>query len=78
MNLKIFILSSIVAVVAAAVVWQIKGLVILLIVTGLSYVMGKFSTKKIGGITGDTLGAGIEITEIITLLSVFILGNIYH
>ncbi len=78
MNLRIFILSSIAAVVAAAVVWQIKGLVILLIITGLSYVMGKFSTKKIGGITGDTLGAGIEITEIVTLLSVFILGNIYH
>ena len=78
MNLRIFILSSVVAVVSAAVVWQIKGLVILLIVTGLSYVMGKFSTKKIGGITGDTLGAGIEITEIIILLSVFILGNIYH
>lgn len=75
MNLRIFILSSIVAVVAAAVAWQIKGLVILLLVTGLSYAMGKFSTKKIGGITGDTLGAGIEITEIITLLSVFILGR---
>jgi adenosylcobinamide-GDP ribazoletransferase len=78
MNLRIFILSLIVAVVSAAVVWQIKGLVILLIVTGFSYMMGKFSTKKIGGITGDTLGAGVEITEIIILLLIFILGNICH
>jgi len=76
MNLRIFIFSSIAAVVAVAVVWQIKGLLILLIVTGLSYALGKFSTKKIGGITGDILGAGIELTEIITLLLVFILWNI--
>lgn len=76
MNLRIFIFSSIAAVFSAAVIWQIKGLVILIIVTGLAYLMGKFSTKKIGGITGDTLGAGIELTEIITLLLVFILWNI--
>jgi len=78
MNLKIFILSSVVAVFSAAAIWQIKGLAVLLIITGFSYMLGKFSTKKIGGITGDTLGAGIEITEIITLVSVFILGNIYY
>ncbi|TAM37875.1 adenosylcobinamide-GDP ribazoletransferase [bacterium] len=76
MNLKIFIFSAIAAVLCAAVAWQIRGLIILFIITGFSYALGKFSTKKIGGITGDTLGAGIELAEIITLLSVFILGNI--
>ncbi|MDD5561311.1 MAG: adenosylcobinamide-GDP ribazoletransferase [Candidatus Omnitrophica bacterium] len=76
MNLKIFILSSVVAVICVSIAWQIRGLVILLIITGFSYASGKFSTRKIGGITGDTLGAGIELTEIITLLSVFMLGKI--
>jgi adenosylcobinamide-GDP ribazoletransferase len=76
MNLNIFIFSSVAAVFCAAIVWQVKGLIILLIVTGFSYAAGRFSTRKIGGITGDTLGAGIELTEIITLLSIFILGNI--
>jgi len=76
MNLKIFIFSSIAAVFCAATVWQVKGLIILLIVTGFSYAAGRFSTGKIGGITGDTLGAGIELTEVITLLFIFILGNI--
>ncbi|MFA4993393.1 MAG: adenosylcobinamide-GDP ribazoletransferase [Candidatus Omnitrophota bacterium] len=76
MNLNIFILSSVAAVFCAAIVWQVKGLIILLIVTGFSYAAGRFSTRKIGGITGDILGAGIELTEIITLLSIFILANI--
>ncbi|MDD5130993.1 MAG: adenosylcobinamide-GDP ribazoletransferase [Candidatus Omnitrophica bacterium] len=78
MNLKIFIISSIAVVIFAAVIWQIKGAVVLMVVTGFSCVLGKFSTKKIGGITGDTLGAEIEITEIITLFMVFMLGNINY
>jgi len=78
MNLKIFILSAIAAVFCASIAWQIRGLIVLLIVTGFSYLFGKFSTKKIGGVTGDTLGATIELTEIVTLLSVFILGNIQY
>ena len=76
MNLKIFIFSAIAAVICAAIAWQIRGLIILLIATGFSYALGKLSIRKIGGITGDTLGAGIELAEIITLLSVIILGNI--
>lgn len=75
MNSKIFILSSIVVVLCASIAWQIRGLIILLIVTGFSYTAGRFSTKRIEGITGDTLGAGIEIAEVIILLSVFILGK---
>ena len=78
MNLKIFILSAIVAIICASFTWQIRGIFVLLIVTGFSYAAGKFSTKKIGGITGDTLGATIELAEIITLLSVFILGNMQY
>ena len=76
MNLKVFILSSVIVVICAALAWQIAALIVLLIIAGCAYGFGKFATKRIGGITGDTLGAGIELTEIITLLSVFILGNI--
>ncbi|MDD5116861.1 MAG: adenosylcobinamide-GDP ribazoletransferase [Candidatus Omnitrophica bacterium] len=78
MNLKIFILSAVATVLCASIAWQIRGLIVLLIVTGFSYALGKFSVKKIGGITGDTLGATIELTEIITLLAIFILGNIQY
>jgi len=70
MNLKIFILSAIVAVLFSSIAGQMRGLIALLIVTGFSYAAGKFSTKRIGGVTGDTLGATIELAEIVTLLTV--------
>lgn len=70
MNLKIFALSSITVLVFAFAIWRAKGLVTLLIAAGCAYLIGKFSSRKIGGITGDTLGAAIELTEIITLFAV--------
>jgi len=72
MNLKIFVLSSITVLVFAFAVWRAKGLITLLIAAGCTYLIGKFSYRKIGGITGDTLGATIELTELIALFSVCI------
>jgi len=72
MNLKIFTFSSITVLVFAFAIWQLKGLLTLLIVAGCAYLGGKFVSRKIGGITGDTLGAAIELTEIVTLFAVCI------
>jgi adenosylcobinamide-GDP ribazoletransferase len=72
MNLKIFALSSITAVLFAFAIWQLKGILTLLIAAGCVYLGGKFATMKIKGITGDTLGAAIELTEIIVLFAVCI------
>ncbi len=72
MNLKIFILSTIVAITCAFVIWDIKGLIVLLIAAIFAWIIGKFVSRKIGGITGDTLGATIELTEVVTLLIVCI------
>lgn len=70
MNSKIFGLSTITAVICALAIWRIKGLVVLLIIGGCTYLSGKLVNRKIGGITGDTLGATIELTEVITLFSI--------
>jgi len=72
MNLKIFALSSITVLVFAFAIWQLKGLLTLLIVAGCAYLGGKFVSRKIGGITGDTIGAAIELSEIIVLFTVCI------
>lgn len=74
-NLKIFALSTIMVFILAMAIWRIKGLMALLIIAGCVYLTGKFIRKKIGGITGDTLGATIELTEIITLFIVSIAGR---
>ncbi|MDD5108952.1 MAG: adenosylcobinamide-GDP ribazoletransferase [Candidatus Omnitrophica bacterium] len=67
-NLKIFIISSIVVIICVSVVLSIAGLAILLTISGCIYLIGKSICKKIEGITGDTLGALIELTEVATLL----------
>lgn len=69
MNLRIFILSSILALVFVFGTWRLKGVFTLLIAGGFTYLAGKYACRKIGGITGDTLGAIIELTEIIVLFT---------
>ena len=73
MNLKIFVLSTVIALACILTIWQIKGLVIMLIVALVGYLTGKSITNKIGGITGDTLGAMNELTEVVILLSICVL-----
>jgi adenosylcobinamide-GDP ribazoletransferase len=70
MNKKIFILSTILAFSLAFLVGQINGLIISSIIAVFVYLFGKFVSKKINGITGDTLGATIELSEVITLFAV--------
>lgn len=69
-NPKIFIISTLFAVLFTYAIWQLKALLVMLIIAGWVYLSGKFISKKLGGITGDTLGATIEISEIIILFFV--------
>ncbi len=80
MNLKTLIFSSILVIIFSFAVWRTKGLLTLLIIAGCTYLSGKIIKRKIGGITGDTLGATIEIMELITLFTVCISsrGGIYE
>ncbi|MDD4979937.1 MAG: adenosylcobinamide-GDP ribazoletransferase [Candidatus Omnitrophica bacterium] len=78
-TLKIFILATIITLIPVIAIWRIKGLLVLMIIAGVNYIFGKAMDKKIGGITGDTLGAAEEITEVIILFSICILerGNLW-
>jgi adenosylcobinamide-GDP ribazoletransferase len=73
MNLKIFFLATVITLVCTLLIWQLKGLLVIVIITMSTYIIGKFITHRIGGITGDTLGAINELTEVIILFSVCIL-----
>lgn len=76
MNFKIFILATIIALICVVTIWKIKGLIILGIIAISAYIIGRFINNKIGGITGDTLGAINELTEVIVLFSICILERI--
>jgi len=66
-NSRIFILAAIIAFVCALVTAGLRGLLILGIITLCACLINKLITKRIGGITGDTLGATGEINETLTL-----------
>lgn len=70
MNLKIFMTAAVITIICAALILQRGGLIILLTVSCLAYLVARLVTKKIGGVTGDTLGAVIELTEVAVLLIV--------
>ncbi len=70
-NSKIFFSSTLSAIAFAFVIWGWNGISILFVVAGLSYLICNNAKRKIGGITGDILGALIEISEVIIL---FVMG----
>ena len=45
------------------------GLLVLGLAAGSATALGWFSTRRLGGVTGDVLGACIEIAELLTLLT---------
>ena len=69
LNLKVFVVSLVTVLIFAILLLGIKGILVLVVVAGCTYLVGKLISRKIGGLTGDTLGALIELIEIITLIT---------
>ncbi len=61
-------ISGIFTLVVISLIFFPSMVYIVLIVSVFCYLFNKYLTRKIGGITGDTLGAVSEIAEILTLL----------
>ncbi|TRZ50353.1 adenosylcobinamide-GDP ribazoletransferase, partial [bacterium] len=72
-NFKIFISATIITLTSTLIIWRLKGLFVFGIIAMSTYIISKFINNKIGGITGDTLGAINELTEVIALFSIYIL-----
>ncbi|MCX5715888.1 MAG: adenosylcobinamide-GDP ribazoletransferase [Candidatus Omnitrophica bacterium] len=54
----------------------LKGLIALAILAAVVWGLVKYINKRIGGMTGDTIGAISELVEITVLMTVLILGKI--
>lgn len=52
-------------------------LVIVPIVMLLGFIFAKLMTRKIGGVTGDTLGAVVELSEILVILLLYIFAVLF-
>ncbi|MBU4140706.1 MAG: adenosylcobinamide-GDP ribazoletransferase [Candidatus Omnitrophica bacterium] len=76
MNTKIFSLATAITLFCVLVLLGLKGLIPFIMVMLFTILTGKFIAKKIGGITGDTLGAINELTEVFVLLNMLILTRL--
>ncbi len=77
-NMKSLAISTIVCVIVAMLFFNIIVAIAMIVFSVLVVIITtKFLTKKIGGMTGDSIGAINEIAEI-TILSVFIILNSYR
>lgn len=54
----------------------LSGIVVFLVSSAAVYLFNKFIQYKIGGITGDTLGAVIELSEVIILITICIINPV--
>lgn len=70
MNSKIFFFATLIAIACVYLIWNAKGLLILIIIACFTWIFGRIIRNKIGGITGDTIGATNEIMETVALLGV--------
>lgn len=73
MTIKIFALSSISALTFMYLIWGVKSLLLLGVAALCAYLIAKSISKKIGGITGDNIGAINELAEVIVLLVICIM-----
>jgi adenosylcobinamide-GDP ribazoletransferase len=70
------ILATLFTVAIAAAIFGMRGIVIFAAVAIAAYIFGRIVSRKIGGMTGDTLGAMSELTEIVALFGICALKGV--
>lgn len=74
MTFRIFFITTAVALILSIFIWQLKGLLLFVISGFTAWLFSMLVSRKVGGITGDTLGASCELNELAILLSILILN----
>lgn len=67
---KEYVISTLITAVILFGLFQFRGLVVMLIIAAVTLFVGLFFKRRIGGVTGDIMGAANEINEVITLLMI--------
>lgn len=73
MTRNIFIISTLAALAIAFFILRAAGIALFVITAAFTYMAGLRMKKKIGGVTGDTIGAVSELTEVVVLFGMAIL-----
>ncbi len=67
-RLKEFIIGTIMALAIIIPLFRLKGFLMFAVIFIITLLIGRYSKRKINGITGDVFGATIEINELIILI----------
>ena len=67
------VIATIITAIISYAVLEVTGLIIVGVIFVLALYFAKLMERKIGGVTGDTLGAVVELSEVIVLLAGIIL-----
>lgn len=76
MNNKIFFTATLISLIFAAGLVGARGVIIFLMTAVFVVLAGRFIARKIGGMTGDTVGAVGELTEVFVLFAILILSRV--
>ncbi len=74
MTFRIFFITTAITLILSVFIWQLKGLLLFVIAGFAAWLFSKLVSRKLGGVTGDTLGAACELNELAILLSILILN----
>lgn len=73
---RVFIIATLITFACLFMAGRLTGLAAFAAAAATAYGFNKYLARKLGGITGDTLGATNELVEVVTLFSVCILQQV--
>jgi len=67
------LIATVTLALAAVILFGLKGLLLTLLIGGVGLLLWRYFEKRLGGVTGDVLGAATEIVEVASLILILVL-----
>ena len=70
-----YVIATLMTAVISVGLFRFSGLMVLLLIAVLTLLFGLFFQRRLGGVTGDIMGAACEISEVVTLLAMGVISH---
>ncbi|MDO8786273.1 MAG: adenosylcobinamide-GDP ribazoletransferase [Syntrophales bacterium] len=67
---KEYVIATLITAVVSLSLFRLQGLMIFFVIALFTLLLGFFFKRRLGGVTGDIMGAACEISEVVTLLTI--------
>lgn len=72
-----YVIATLITAVISLGLFRLQGAIILLVIALFTLLFGLFFQRRLGGVTGDIMGAACEINEVVTLLAIGGISTLY-